>query len=203
MAVRVIKDELKGKKVLDMCAAPGGKTAQLLDYGARVVAQDIAEDRLNILKENIKRIKLDENLEVRCVDATTFECNEKFDVVLLDAPCSATGTFRRHPEIVHTKTIKDVNKMAKIQEKILDKAVLFLKDNGILVYATCSLAKDEGERQIYKFLEKNKDFVIKKIILKDDYGAITKDGFFRILPQTLKEYFGTDGFFVACLQRKK
>ena len=131
-----------------------------------------------------------------------FECNEKFDIVLIDAPCSASGTFRRHPEIIHTKTFEDVKKMACIQEKILEKAVSFLNDFGIIVYATCSLSKLEGEEQILKFLEKNKNFTILPIDDDKLSQSLTKEGFLRILPQHLKDFSGTDGFFVACLKRK-
>ena len=202
MAVRAIGDNLENLKALDLCAAPGGKTAQLLSLRADVVAVDIAEDRLEILKENMKRLKLGDNLSIVCMDALEFNSDEKFDIVLVDAPCSATGTFRRHPEIIYTKTQKDVKKMADLQIKILQHAKSFLSNNGILVYATCSLAKDEGERIIEKFLNANDDFIVRKIKIEKMDKSITKEGYLRILPHHLKEFFGTDGFFVACLQRK-
>ncbi|MBR5598579.1 MAG: RsmB/NOP family class I SAM-dependent RNA methyltransferase [Alphaproteobacteria bacterium] len=202
MAVKAIGKELKNLKILDLCAAPGGKTAQLLSYGANVLAIDVSIERLEVLKENIKRLKLEKNLETKCQDATEFESNEKFDIILVDAPCSATGTFRRHPEIIHTKNLTDVKKMANLQKRILNRAKLFLHKDSLLVYATCSLSKEEGEKQIYKFLENNKDFVIKPIKIKGAEKSVTKEGFLRILPQHLEDYNGTDGFFVACLQRK-
>ena len=202
MAVRAMRDNLENLKVLDLCAAPGGKTAQLLSKGANVVAVDIAEDRLEILKENMKRLNLENNLSIVCTNALEFNWDEKFDIVLVDAPCSATGTYRRHPEIIHTKTPKDVKKMADLQIKILQHAKSFLNNNGFLVYATCSLAKDEGERVIERFLSLNDNFIISKIKIKKMEQSITKEGFLRILPYHLKDFFGTDGFFVACLQRK-
>ncbi len=202
MAVNAIGNELKNLKALDLCAAPGGKTAQLLSKGANVVAVDIAEDRLEILKENMKRLNLKDNLSIVCANALEFNCDEKFDIVLVDAPCSATGTFRRHPEIIHTKTPKDVKKMADLQIKILQHAKSFLSNNGILVYATCSMAKDEGERVVEKFLNTNDDFFVRKIKTEKMDKSITKEGYLRILPHHLKDFFGTDGFFVACLQRK-
>ena len=202
MAVKCLSDDLTNKNVLDLCAAPGGKTAQLLSRGAKVNAVDISQDRIDILKKNIKRLNLEKNLNIECVDALCYEAKDKFDIILVDAPCSATGTFRRHPEILHTKTIGDVKKMSQIQEKILDKATSLLKNNGIIIYATCSLSKAEGEVQIRKFLNKYKDFNIKEINIAGTSLMKTKEGFLRLLPQHLKDFSGTDGFFVACLQRK-
>ena len=136
--------DLNGKRVLDLCAAPGGKTAQLLDRGAIVTAVDISEERLNRLKENITRLKLGKNLTTICCDALDINFDKKFDIILVDAPCSATGTFRRHPEIIHTKKSDDVKKLVKLQKKILEKASFFVNDSGFLVYSTCSLSKSEG-----------------------------------------------------------
>ncbi len=201
LAVKTIKN-WKDKKVLDLCAAPGGKTAQLLSSGALVTAVDISASRLEILKENIKRLKLEKNLNIVCSDALYFNTDELFDVILIDAPCSASGTFRRHPEIIHTKTIHDVNKMVNIQASILDKAISLLKEDGIIIYATCSLSKDEGEKQIMNFMERHPFFSIIPINISGTEDMLTKEGFLRILPQHLKKYSGTDGFFVACLQRK-
>lgn len=192
---------LAGKRVLDLCAAPGGKTAQLLDMGALVTAVDISESRLNRLKENIDRLKLGDNLKIICSDVLDLQSDEKFDVVLLDAPCSATGTFRRHPEIIHTKSLNDVKKLATLQEKLLNKACSFVKPNGILLYSTCSLSKEEGERRIRQFV-KNNNYEIYPINLSGADTSITKDGFIRVLPQHFDEFLGADGFFIASLQRK-
>ena len=192
---------LAGKRVLDLCAAPGGKTAQLLDMGALVTAVDISESRLNRLKENIDRLKLGNNLKIICSDVLDLQSDEKFDVVLLDAPCSATGTFRRHPEIIHTKSLNDVKKLATLQEKLLNKASSFVKPNGILLYSTCSLSKEEGERRIRQFV-KNNNYEIYPINLSGADTSRTKDGFIRVLPQHFDEFLGADGFFIASLQRK-
>jgi 16S rRNA (cytosine967-C5)-methyltransferase len=201
LAVKTL-DNWQNKKVLDLCAAPGGKTAQLLSMGAIVTAIDISQSRLNILKENIKRLKLEENLKTICSDATTLECDDKFDVILIDAPCSATGTFRRHPEIIHTKKINDVIKMAKLQKEILENAINLLQPDGMIIYSTCSLSKLEGEKQVIQFIKNHNNFSIVPIDIKGTSSMLTKDGFLRILPQSLKKFSGTDGFLVACLQRK-
>ena len=193
---------LKGKKVLDLCAAPGGKTAQLLDAGAIVTAVDISETRLNKLKENIERLRLESNLKIICSDILDLTLDEKFDIVLLDAPCSATGTFRRHPEIINTKTLSDIKKLASLQEKLLIKASSFVKQNGILLYSTCSLSKKEGELQIKNFIKNNDNYKILPINLSGINNSITKEGFIRVLPQHFDDFLGADGFFIASLQRK-
>lgn len=194
--------DIKGKQVLDLCAAPGGKTAQLLDSGAYVTAVDISENRLQRLKENISRLKLNHNLQILCADVLNLQLTQKFDIVLLDAPCSAIGTYRRHPEIIHTKTLNDVKKQVILQQKLLEHSIQFLKADGILLYATCSLAKAEGERQIKQFISRHADFSVCPIVLKGTDKMRTKEGFLRVLPQHLKEFSGIDGFFVAILQRK-
>ena len=193
---------LKGKKVLDICAAPGGKTAQLLDAGAAVTAVDISENRLAKLKQNIERLNLGDNLKTVCADALKFSTKEKFDIILLDAPCSATGTFRRHPEVMNIKKFSDVKKQANLQKQILNHIIDFIAPDGILIYATCSLSKLEGEVQIKEFLKEHSDFSILPIKLNGTEKMQTKEGFLRILPHHLKDLSGIDGFFIAVLQRK-
>lgn len=206
LAVRSLEN-LLGKSVLDLCAAPGGKTAQLLDEGAKVTAVDISADRLNTLENNINRLNLSANLTVVCSDALNFNSSQKFDVILIDAPCSATGTFRRHPEIIHTKSLQDVIQQAELQKKILNHAVSLLAPKGEILYVTCSLAKLEGEKQINDFLKSHPDFEIKPISVSGTEKMRTKEGYLRILPQTLvvegqSDLSGADGFFIAHLQRK-
>lgn len=198
---------LKGKSVLDLCAAPGGKTAQLLDEGALVTAVDISEERLVTLTANIKRLNLTKNLTVVCSDALEFSSSRKFDIVLIDAPCSSTGTFRRHPEIIHTKSLQDVIQQAELQKDILHHAVSLLAPKGEILYVTCSLAKLEGEKQIDNFLKSHPDFEIKPISVSGTENMRTKEGYLRILPQTFvvegqTNLSGADGFFIAHLQRK-
>ncbi len=201
IAVKCLR-ELNGKKVLDICAAPGGKTAQLLDAGAVVTAVDISKARLEKLKENMARLKFDDNLQIVCADARQFSSDDKYDIILLDAPCSATGTFRRHPEVIHLKTPKDVIKQAQLQQEILEHIASFLNPHGVLVYATCSLAKIEGESQIIDFLHTHSQWQILPIAMPELKNCTTKEGFLRILPQHFKQIGGIDGFFVALLQRK-
>lgn len=200
LPVKCLKN-LTGKKVLDICAAPGGKTAQLLDAGAIVTAVDISESRLLTLQENMKRLKLTDNLTIVCTDALQFTSNEQYDIILLDAPCSATGTFRRHPEVIHTKTVHDVKKQTDLQQKILDHICSLLKPNGIILYTTCSLAKAEGEYQINNFFKKHTEFSVVPLMCPETKMMQTKEGYLRVLPYYYQNLGGIDGFFIACLQR--
>ncbi len=201
LAVKCLTD-VKGKQVLDLCAAPGGKTAQLLDAGAIVTAVDISQNRLAILKENMNRLRLTEHLTTVCSDALAFSTDKKFDIILIDAPCSATGTFRRHPEILHTKTLADVKMQAALQQKILEHSTSFLASHGLILYTTCSLAKAEGERQIHTFLKTHPEFEIMPIVSTALKNMRSKEGFIRVFPQYFAEFSGIDGFFIACLKRK-
>ncbi len=204
LPVKMLND-LKGKKVLDVCAAPGGKTAQLIAGGAKVDCLDVDSDRLEILKKNMIRLKMKPE-NIVCKDGLDFleKTEEKYDVVLLDAPCSATGTLRRHPEIVHFKTLKDVEKQVVLQKEFLEKSIRVLKKNGILLYCTCSLCKQEGEEMICNFMENHESFEIVNLddnIPKELKKIVTKEGFIRVLPQYLQKFGGADGFFVACLRK--
>ena len=212
LPVSCLKD-IAQKKVLDMCAAPGGKTAQLLSKGAIVTALDISPSRLNRLKENISRLKLEKNLTIHCIEASDFlnKTDELYDLILLDAPCSATGTFRRHPEVLHIKTIDDVKTSALVQKKLLDLAAAHVKKGGKLLYATCSIAKDEGEGQIDAFLKTHADFVLDDMQIAPcdikNAKKIDKTVFYkkmlRTLPYHMADDGGTDAFFAALLTRKE
>ena len=211
LAVKTLKD-IKGLKVLDLCAAPGGKTAQLINAGADVTALDISEKRLQTMRENLARLKM-QTVKTICADANSFlqECKEKFDIILLDAPCSATGTLRRHPEIVHNRSIKDVEQCVDIQKNILGNIDSCLKKGAILLYSVCSLAKDEGEKQIINFISTNPQYKIVPITteLFDNKDAdslqemITEEGFMRCLPCHFAKDGGVDGFFIAKLKKEK
>lgn len=198
---------VKGKKVLDLCAAPGGKTAQLLARGAKVTALDVDKERMVRLKNNIKRLNLEQNLQTEVADALEFlaHSNEVFDIIVLDAPCSATGTFRRHPEVLHIKTTDDVKNALVLQEKMLDAVSSYMAKDGILLYCTCSIAKDEGEKQIKRFLERHPEFELLPFEdkeLKVVEEKIIDNGVLRTLPYYMKEKGGMDAFFAARLQKK-
>ena len=198
-----------GKKILDLCAAPGGKTAQLLAAGAEVVSLDISEERLKRLAENIRRLNLPAP-RIICADAAKYleETSDRYDAVLLDAPCSATGTLRRHPEIVHIKNTRDIEKMAGLQKEILNRTTRVLRPGGELTYCTCSIAKEEGERQITAFLQNNSEFRLIPLSPNDFSGTMpaeifTAEGFIRTFPYHLQSYGGADSFFIAKMQRTK
>lgn len=205
-------EKLKDKKVLDVCAAPGGKTAQLLSKGALVTALDISAERLKTLNENITRLKLEKNLTTICADAEEYldTSSELFDFILLDAPCSATGTFRKHPEVLHFKTLNDINKQAQIQKTLLEKSSHHLAPNGQLLYCTCSISKTEGEKQISEFLNSHQNFKLTPLSLKSlkQYNAkiidknVIDNQVLRTLPYHNKNEGGMDSFFAACLTHK-
>lgn len=198
-------NNLTEKKVLDVCSAPGGKTAQLLAKGAKVTAIDISASRLKRLEENLSRLNLQTEATI-CADALSWLDNcqdELFDIVLLDAPCSATGTLRRHPELVHIKNLKDVEQMANIQNQMLKKAIHTIKKGGKLIYCTCSLSKQEGEQQISAFLQQHPEFKTSIINLPLELQELkTPEGWIRILPSHLNQFGGADGFFIAILDKE-
>lgn len=190
-----------GMTVLDLCAAPGGKTAQLAKAGASVIAVERSAERTRRLRENLERLGL--SVEIVVADVLTFE-HQPVDAVLLDAPCSATGTIRRHPEAAWTKTLADVLALARQQRLLLDRAAGFVAPGGRLIYATCSLEREEGEEQIAAFLARNAAFVIEPIRSAElgiEEAAITPDGLLRVLPGHFDAVGGADGFFAARLQR--
>lgn len=195
--------DVRGRTVLDLCAAPGGKTMQLASAGALVTAVDRSERRLRRLGENLARTALAADLVAG--NAETADLAQAFDLILLDAPCSATGTVRRHPELLHIKSEADMRKLADVQRRLLRKSALALKAGGQLVYCTCSLEPDEGENQIGQFLASQPEFAISPIMPGEagvTSGMITPEGFLRTLPfMKFGEAAGMDGFFAARLRR--
>ena len=200
-------DAAPGKTIVDLCAAPGGKTAQLVDEGAEVIAVDRSEPRLRLLSENLARLDLVAATVV--ADGRAWRPPEPLDGVLLDAPCSGTGTLRRHPDIAHLKTERDLSTLTALQDALLKSAVGMLKPGGLLVYATCSLQPEEGPRRIAALLERvgseGGPSLERVPILPVEIGglaeAITPDGDLRTLPCMLAEDGGMDGFY-ACRLRK-
>lgn len=198
--------DIAGKPVIDLCAAPGGKTAQLAAMGAEVTALDRSAQRLRRLETNIERLRLQKNVKVVSADATMWRPPGRQGAghILLDAPCTATGTLRRHPDIPHIKTPADLERLRAIQERLLANAIDMLAPGGILVYCTCSLQKDEGERHIERLLLSGapvQRLPIAEQEVGDLPGIVTEAGDVRIFPFHLKEKGGMDGFYIARLMR--
>ena len=186
--------------VLDLCAAPGGKTMQLAAGGHRVTAVDSSASRLDRLRENLQRTHLDADLIT--ADALTWKPKRQFDAMLLDAPCSATGTFRRHPEVLYRAKSRVVAEGAELQGKLLDRAVQWLRPGGTLVYSVCSLEPKEGEEVITAFLVRHPDMRIEPPSDLPDFVPVSPEGWVRILPGLLEAEGGLDGFFMARLVRE-
>jgi 16S rRNA (cytosine967-C5)-methyltransferase len=198
--------DVRGKTVADLCAAPGGKTAQLAQAGANVVAVDRSKVRLARLQENLKRLDL--NAEAVTADAAAWEAGP-FDAVLVDAPCSATGTIRRHPDIPWQKHPGDIAKLAALQQRLLDNAVRITRPGGVIVYCTCSLEPEEGEAAIASFLERTPAVGRRPISGDEIFGQtqfVTKAGDLRTLPSHWPNedlrMSGLDGFFAARLEKR-
>ncbi len=189
--------DIKGKQVLDLCAAPGGKTLQLAAMGANVTSVDISPPRLEKLHDNLVRTKLVANTVAE--DMLKWRPEEKADVVLLDAPCSATGTIRRHPDIPWTKSDTDIAALLPLQARMIDHALTFLKPGGVLIYCVCSLQPEEGEKQADAALSRNKGLKRAPIEASeiDGLAATNRKGDLRTLPSMLGAQGGMDGFFAA------
>jgi 16S rRNA (cytosine967-C5)-methyltransferase len=195
-----------GLRVVELCAAPGGKSAQLAFAGAKVTAVDRSAERLKRLAANFQRLRLE--VEIAVANALTFVA-PPFDAALVDAPCSATGTIRRHPDVAWIKRQGDLATLATLQTRLLDKAVALTRPGGLIVYSTCSLEPEEGEAQIAALLRRNPD-VRRVPILADEIGGLQEclnpAGELRALPCHLQNanprLSGLDGFFAARLQRR-
>ncbi|MEL7171683.1 MAG: methyltransferase domain-containing protein [Pseudomonadota bacterium] len=191
---------LQGKRVLDLCAAPGGKTMQLAAMGAEVTALDMSEARLSMLSENLARTGL--TAEIVVADAREWQPPAPFDAILLDAPCSATGTARRHGDLVWRLVPDDIPPLLELQASLLARAWGWLAPGGHLVYATCSLLRAEGEAQVSLFLEALPGARLLPIDPDDARlppGVVSDEGTLRTLPSMLPEIGGLDGFFAARL----
>lgn len=191
--------DVRGKTVLDMGAAPGGKTMQLASRGAHVTALDYAPERIKILKDNLARTGLP--AEVVVADALTWSPPALFDAVLLDAPCSATGTLRRHPELPWIRDGKHIRALRVTQEALLHRALNTVSVGGRVVYAVCSLLKEEGEDVVQAVLGARSDCLLRPMTNQDtmipDFAL--KDGYLHTNPSHWAEAGGMDGFFAACL----
>jgi 16S rRNA (cytosine967-C5)-methyltransferase len=197
--------DVRGLRVADLCAAPGGKTAQLAHAGAHVTAVDRSEIRLARLRENLVRLGL--TAETITADVTEWSA-EPFDMVLLDAPCSSTGTIRRHPDVPWLKREEDIAALALLQRRLLDHAVTLVKPGGTLVYCTCSLEPEEGVDGVTALLQRESGVCRRPIVAEEVNGLaefLTPDGDLRTLPCHLPNpdprLAGLDGFYAARLER--
>ncbi len=186
-------------EVLDACAAPGGKTMQLAAAGHRVTALDRSQSRLARLAENLARTGLSADTIV--ADARAWEPGRTYDAVLLDAPCSATGTFRRHPETLYRARPSSIAELTVLQSALLARAADWVRPGGSLVYAVCSLEVEEGEERIAAFLAARPDYRIAPAPTLVEGVPPAADGTLRILPTMLEAQGGLDGFFAAHLVR--
>ncbi|MCA0929523.1 RsmB/NOP family class I SAM-dependent RNA methyltransferase [Ruegeria profundi] len=199
LPVRVLAPRA-GESVLDLCAAPGGKALQLAAAGATVTALDISESRLERVRENLKRT----NLQANVIAGDALEHQGQYDAILLDAPCSATGTIRRHPDLPFAKDGSEFAGLIALQTQMLAHAWTLLKPGGRLVYCTCSLLPDEGEVQIEEALDQNPDMTVDRDALKIagvDQEWITPEGGLRLRPDYWADLGGMDGFYIACLNK--
>ncbi len=197
--------EVSGRRIADLCAAPGGKTAQLAAAGARVTAVDRAPARLERLRKNLARLSL--QAELVCADVGEWTA-EPFDAVLLDAPCSSTGAIRRHPDVPWLKRASDIAALAALQRRLIARAVALLRPGGIRVYCTCALEPEEGEDVVADLGAREPDIRRVPIAPSEVFGCaefISKDGDLRTLPCHLPDpdswLAGLDGFYAARLQK--
>lgn len=191
---------VQGLRALDLCAAPGGKTLQLAALGAEVTALDISGPRMAVVAENLARTGLAAELVV--ADALVWESESAFDVVLLDAPCSATGTIRRHPDLPFVKDGSELPLLMDLQAKLFDRALSLLKPGGRMVYCTCSLLAEEGEDQLAAALLRHPGLtVIPTHIEGVDATWITPEGALRLRPDYWADKGGMDGFFMVCVRK--
>jgi len=193
---------VEGRTVVDLCAAPGGKTLQLTAAGAGVIAVDVSEGRLERLRDNLARTGL--AAEVIAADAREWTPARPVDDVLLDAPCSASGIFRRHPDVLHLKGARDLGPLLGLQAELLDRAAGWLPPQGRLVYCVCSLEPEEGEAQLEAFLARRPEFRLDPVAADELPAGLAPHarGWVRTLPGDLAESGGLDGFFIARLARR-
>lgn len=193
--------DVAGSHIIDLCAAPGGKTLQLAAAGARVTAIDVVPERIALIRENLARTNLTADLIE--ADARDWQTDEPAPFVLLDAPCLSTGTIRRHPDLPWVKSAADLQISESLQSELLDAAAALTAPGGMLVYAVCSLEPEEGPEQVESFLQRQPDFARVPVTPSDVFAAafVTPDGDLRTLPFFWHQRGGMDGFYAARLRR--
>lgn len=194
--------DINQKRAYDLCAAPGGKTMWLCHHGANVTAIEKKPERIDRLHENLGRMKM--KAEIICEDALLWSPSEKADIVIVDVPCSGTGVLHHHPESLWTRDKKDLNNLIQEQEKLIKKAAQIVKQNGTILYCTCSILHEEGVHQINHFLKNNRDFICDKILAEEVEPfkhMITKEGYMQSTPDGKPEWGSITGFFVARLKK--
>jgi 16S rRNA (cytosine967-C5)-methyltransferase len=191
---------MPGERILDLCAAPGGKTLQLAAAGADVTALDISTPRMARLQANLARTSLTATLVT--ADALHWQPEAQFDAILLDAPCSATGTIRRHPDLPFVKDGSELPSLTTLQTQLIDRALTWLKPGGRLVFSTCSLLPEEGEAQLAAALTRHPGLTIERPDLPGvDPQWWTPDNALRLRPDYRADQGGMDGFFLARLRK--
>lgn len=202
LPISLLNINWRGQRVLDVCAAPGGKSLQLVAAGAHVTALDKAEKRLDIMRENLIRTGL--KAELIHTDALDYQApRAKFDYVLLDAPCSATGTFRRHPDVLYSKQPKDMAFLTGLQATLLDKALTFLCKGGTLIYCTCSLQLEEGPIHMQNLRKTHphiRHIPINPLHLQLTDSELPTGSDLQTLPHFWRDKGGMDGFFITYIQ---
>ena len=200
---RIFNNVDKSKiSVLDVGAAPGGKTFQLIEENFNVKSLEISQRRIRRLKKNLQRLKFD--TEIICEDFLNYECSDLFDCILIDAPCSASGLMQKKPEILIRDKEKNIEKLIDKQQKMLGKSEQFLKIGGYIVYCVCSIHSSEGSYQIETFLKKNKNFKIVNFNnIVSNFGKYLKKGMLTIIPEDFGCNTEADGFFISILKRIK
>jgi 16S rRNA (cytosine967-C5)-methyltransferase len=204
LPVKLAPMSFKGKTVLDVCCAPGGKSFQLADQGAILTSIDKSENRLNLMKDNLDRLKY--NLDLICTDVFDYQPKKVFDIILLDPPCTATGTIGKNPDLQFLSPLDKLAELLDIQQKMLERCSGWLKDNGFIIYSVCSLLKEEGEEQIKIFLKNNKRYSVvhprTQSYIDQEGCEIQKESGIRIMPFFKENIGGTEGFYIAYLQLK-
>ena len=192
-------ENLENKNIIDLCAAPGGKTFQALASKGNLKIVEKNIHRAKILKENLSRLQFDNSIDIE--DALQINEKNKYDIILLDAPCSALGTIRKNPEIFFRKKDLDINKYIEIQKNLLNKAAKLTKKNSEIIYMVCSFLENETTTQINNFLKLNKNFSIKKFNSKENIDLIDERGFIKTMPSIINKKIRIDGFFAARLRK--